>query len=54
MIEPIGGFMASDIFASLGKIFSVADLAYLGLTLVLLLASRGLIAVCDRLMKDGK
>jgi hypothetical protein len=54
MIEPMGYFMMSKAFTSLWKIFSVADLAYIGLTLLLLLASWGLIAVCDRLMKDRK
>jgi hypothetical protein len=41
---------------SLAKNFSlpVADLLYLGLTLLLLLASWGLIVVCDRLMEDTK
>jgi hypothetical protein len=41
---------------SLAKIFSfpVADLLYLGLTLLLLLANWGLIVVCDRLMEDTK
>ncbi len=34
--------------------FPVSDLLYLGLTLLLLLASWGLIVVCDRLMEDTK
>ena len=34
--------------------FPIADLLYLGLTLLLLLASWGLIVVCDRLMEDSK
>jgi hypothetical protein len=43
-------------FLSLGTIFSlpVADLLYLGLTLLLLLASWGMIVVYDRLMEDSK
>jgi hypothetical protein len=32
----------------------ITDLLYLGLTLLLLLASWGLIIVCDRLMEDTK
>ncbi len=32
----------------------LADFLYLGLTLLLLLASWGLILVCDRLMEDSK
>jgi hypothetical protein len=32
----------------------IGDLLYLGLTLLLLLASWGLIVVCDRLMEDSK
>jgi hypothetical protein len=32
----------------------ITDLLYLGLTLLLLLASWGLIVVCDRLMEDTK
>ena len=41
---------------SLGKAisFPIADFVYLGLTLFLLLASWGLIVVCDRLMEDSK
>jgi hypothetical protein len=33
---------------------AVSDLLFLGLTILLLLASLGLIAVCDRLMEDSK
>jgi hypothetical protein len=41
---------------SLTTVFSlpILDLLYLGLTLLLLLASWGLIVVCDRLMEDSK
>jgi hypothetical protein len=43
-------------FFSLARIFifPLADVLYLGLTLLLLLASWGLIVVCDRLMEDSK
>ncbi|MGD0806173.1 MAG: hypothetical protein ABSA10_01635 [Anaerolineales bacterium] len=43
-------------FTSILTVFSssMADLVYLGLTLLLLLASWGLIVVCDRLMEDTK
>jgi len=34
--------------------FPITDLLYIGLTLLLLLASWGLIVVCDRLMEDTK
>ncbi len=48
--------MLTLITFSLAETFSfpVADLLYLGLTLLLLLASWGLIVVCDRLMEDDK
>jgi hypothetical protein len=34
--------------------FPIADLLYFGLTVLLFLASWGLIVVCDRLMEDPK
>ncbi len=34
--------------------FSLTDIAFLGLTLLLLSASWGLIVLCDRLMEDSK
>lgn len=30
------------------------DIAYIGLTLVLFLATYALVAICDRLMEDGQ
>ncbi|MGD0174878.1 MAG: hypothetical protein ABSC61_10725 [Anaerolineales bacterium] len=46
----------ATLFTSILTVFSpsMADLAYLGLTLLLLLASWGLIVVCDRLMENSK
>jgi hypothetical protein len=48
--------MDSNIFLSASTFFSgfAADFLFIGLTLFLLLASLGLIAVCDRLMEDSK
>jgi hypothetical protein len=46
--------VAFHILTSFKNVFSAADLVFLGLTLLLLLASGGLIAICDRLMEDGK
>lgn len=43
-------------FVSLATILSlpIADLLYIGLTLLLLLASWGFIGLCDRLTEDTK